>query len=761
MSFASPLFLYGLIAAAGPLIIHLLNRQRYKIVDWAPMEFLLRAVRRRRRNVQLRDLLVLLLRTLAIIFFVLAMARPFWSVTGPNAYQGEPLHAVLVIDNSLSMGYSPLEESRLKILTAKANEFIRDLPAGSDVTVIPMCEQGDSLFAEVYDSKEDASDAVERLEVIDRTSQLDASVTKVERALKLPGTEPIKRIVVFSDMQLNTWENEAAAKELETLGDLQYVAIPLDAETVDTNTAVMSLTLRDGYAEAGKPVLFDAVIRHEGTDERKQVRAVLTVGKDVAEEKFIDLQPGQKKQVSFNYTFEAIEGTPNPMFVPVHLELEKDRLPLDDTRYYVAPVFTRQPVLFVDQYGHFEQPHRNRYGETYPLRMLFANRFVSRSETPTANKGLHSITIEELNVESLKDVRVVVLAGVTSPTPNAVEVLREFVEQGGQVLITAGGRFDPNDWTDIGWLDGKGILPAPLASEPLGAVPRQGEEPPAMFHLNVASLHRDLFNLQLNNQEWESLAGRPIFFKAIRLADDFKPKKAAKKEASPKDENAEGQTRIAGRFDNGEAFAVHKKIGKGNVVFLTTGCYPIWNNLAVAPDGGVLLYDQIMQWLVSQAVPQCNFVEQNQVIMPVSPRDQRMEFDLVAGSNPTAPTSLAVEAVGSEDFAVVARGLDQRDIYSIVPKKEDAHSSNLQPFIFAINGLSGESSLEKITPDKLGSGEKAWIGSNDPISLYGGDSVIHSLWIYLLALALLCLLLEMVLASQFLKTRRRKTEASR
>ena len=99
--FASRAFLAAMVAAAGPLIIHLLNRQRYRTIDWAAMEFLLRAVRRRRRRVQLRDLLLLLLRTLAIVFFVLAMARPIWTTQSGDGYAGQPIHAVLIFDNSL------------------------------------------------------------------------------------------------------------------------------------------------------------------------------------------------------------------------------------------------------------------------------------------------------------------------------------------------------------------------------------------------------------------------------------------------------------------------------------------------------------------------------------------------------------------------------------------------------------------------------------------------------------------------------------
>ena len=77
--FAGTFAIAGLIAAAGPIIIHLLNRRRFRVVEWAAMDFLRQAMQRSRRAVQLRDLLVLVLRCLAVVIFGAALARPFLS----------------------------------------------------------------------------------------------------------------------------------------------------------------------------------------------------------------------------------------------------------------------------------------------------------------------------------------------------------------------------------------------------------------------------------------------------------------------------------------------------------------------------------------------------------------------------------------------------------------------------------------------------------------------------------------------------------
>ena len=54
--------LAGVLCATIPFVIHLLNRRRYRVVEWAAMDFLRQALERNRRILHLRDLLLLLLR---------------------------------------------------------------------------------------------------------------------------------------------------------------------------------------------------------------------------------------------------------------------------------------------------------------------------------------------------------------------------------------------------------------------------------------------------------------------------------------------------------------------------------------------------------------------------------------------------------------------------------------------------------------------------------------------------------------------------
>ena len=158
----------GAIAAAGPLVIHLLNRRRYRVLPWAAMDFLREAINRNRKILQLRDILLLILRTAAVLLFGFALARPFFSHrSSDQVTPGTPLHAILVVDNSMSMAYRQGADTLLDEAKARGRELIEALPEGSRTTVIPLC--GGSTFSrDAYRTKKDAEDALARIEVVDR-----------------------------------------------------------------------------------------------------------------------------------------------------------------------------------------------------------------------------------------------------------------------------------------------------------------------------------------------------------------------------------------------------------------------------------------------------------------------------------------------------------------------------------------------------------------------------------------------------------------
>ena len=812
MSFLSGIFLTALLAAGGPLIIHLLNRRRRRTIHWGPMDFLMEVIKRSRRILHLRDVLLLALRTLVVILFVLAMSRPFWSVGDDAGGSTQPMHAVIVIDNSLSMGYAEIDKTLLSKAQAKAEEFIGELPSGSEISIIPLCSYSRWNTRDVYTTKEDALDAVKRIEVVDRSVPIATGFAQAQKACELASDIRTKRVVFIGDVQQRSWSLDGAETYLKGMPDIQIVQV---APPERTNTWVADFKLLHGIADTDSTAVFRATIRHEGKP-RTGVRVALTIDDTVAAERHVDLIPGHELQLDFHHKFN-VAGTRSdqPLFVPARLSLTPDHLAMDDYRALIVPVVARTPVLFIDQYGRNERPMENMYGETARVRKLLR----SRSRDASGRKQLVrqvQRTIGEITREDLKEARLVVIAGVESPTPEAVVMLREYVEQGGSIFLGAGELFDPARWTALAWLDGAGILPAPLKDVPVGRVPQTNQTHLVSFGLDASSVVGQALYLDTSPQETEKIINTPKFFKAV-VADVAAAKKTISEKESLRikeqrdwldeyDKNQKKwseleavgklsaeqsarrqadrrkadamvprwlswrnplardasefqvdelvsftQPRVLGSYDNGHPFVVEREIGKGRVVMLTSGMWPVWNDLALG--NGVLFLDRIMRSLLVRSLPDRTFGAENEILVPVDAAYQASSFTLKAPGE-KEPRPQGVEALGAQSHGLLLRSIQKRGIYNIrreIAEEEGSDKTQQTEWsmALAVNGPADESELacsgRNDIPDKIGKTSITWIGSEAKISLAGKSYIGHDFWWILMLLTLGCVLLEMVL----------------
>src|SRR5438874_9547760 len=118
----------------------------------------------------------------------------------------QPVHAVIVIDNSLSMAYEALDGSLLDKAKERARELIEKLPAGSRISIVPACGSRDGSSADPFESKERASEALARIEVVDRSASVLLAVNAARRACEA-APELSKRIVLIGDQQQRNWRD--------------------------------------------------------------------------------------------------------------------------------------------------------------------------------------------------------------------------------------------------------------------------------------------------------------------------------------------------------------------------------------------------------------------------------------------------------------------------------------------------------------------------------------------------------------------------
>ena len=205
MSFQNLPWLWATIALiALPVVIHLINQYRHRTVKWAAMMFLLDAKRMTSGMARLRQVLILLARTLAVACLIFAVARPLASGWLGLAAGGAPETVIVVLDRSASMEQQNLTTGMSKRAAAleKLTEFLETTGRGNGTQLV------------LIESTENVAREVDSLEALRALPETAATATTADipgmlhTALEYTTTNQIGRtdVWVCSDLRSNDWD---------------------------------------------------------------------------------------------------------------------------------------------------------------------------------------------------------------------------------------------------------------------------------------------------------------------------------------------------------------------------------------------------------------------------------------------------------------------------------------------------------------------------------------------------------------------------
>jgi len=233
LSFLSQPILWGLFAAAIPVIIHLLNRRRFRTVKWAATSFLLKASRESRGKKKLKHILILACRALAIAALIFAVARPL--VGGfLSSGSGSVGTVVLVLDRSASMETKSGsgEPSHRQSLLNKISKAIKTMGSPRLVLI-------DSASGEIQEVP--SPDAITQLSTTFATdTQADIPTLLLKAADYLEETNPGRsQIWLASDLQRSDWRPN----------DSRWSAVRASIESLPTKTTLVPFTASNKVVE--------------------------------------------------------------------------------------------------------------------------------------------------------------------------------------------------------------------------------------------------------------------------------------------------------------------------------------------------------------------------------------------------------------------------------------------------------------------------------------------------------------------------------
>ena len=469
MSFLHSAILFALVALAIPVIVHLLNRRRVVVVDWAAMQFL-KVSRRARRTVMLEHMLLLAVRILLIACLVLAVALPVLRISCLSRLPAGGTLAslaghtqrdlVIIIDGSDSMlavheGKTAHDEARSWV-----RELVNALPPGDRVAIIQAKERPITVLNRLSADRQELYDRLEQMPPPRGSVDWPRSLEEAQRAFE--GTpDGGREIIILSDGQRQGWADGTTLGQWQSLGRqplprIWVVNVAGQRPATLPNWSVSPITANRTLATVGREVIFrfNLQTRQPNAVPPKKFD-VLVDGKRVGEQSVPrSTEPSIALTVKHSFTTVGSHV--------VSIRIPDDAMPGDNRRDFAIDVLPAIPVLLVDGNAFDTGPARGsdfiRYAiappnhpqPSFAVKAIGINAFASQ------------VLNEPITADPSSTPRVLVLQNIARLNSTQHQAIEQFIANGHGVLVLPGPRTEAAGFNRLGHRAGDGWLPASL-----------------------------------------------------------------------------------------------------------------------------------------------------------------------------------------------------------------------------------------------------------------------------------------------------------
>ncbi len=542
--FANAAFLPGVLAAAIPVAIHLLSRRRARKILFPTLRFLKQTTERTARRRRLDELLLLILRSLAIGLVALALARPILrrgaGLLGPGG-----VTAIIVVDNSLSLSQDAAGRTALARVKEIAAEIIHAFPAGSRYGLWVTCAQREDDPLRGLQAR-DRAEAIAAVQALPPTSGRGDLTRVLQAAVRQLGKEKsgARELYILSDRQARSWESLAEAMRDLDRDPSRRIFVYTPEGSGGANTAVAALTLRARAPLVGEEARLETVLRNYGPREARTTLSLYVNGIFLTRQGFTIPADGLARAV-LRLPFAKAGLTTG------FVQIDADACAPDNHRFFAVKVRSSVRALLVESKLAALPRERAGFYLSAALAPLSDGAILPRRISPPA-----------LVRENLERVEVLFLIETPTFSPEVVSRLKAYVRGGGTLVLMPGEGVSAATWNRLFGAKTDslgGLLPAPLAPpQPLkhaggkGATLEPGEAGHPLIAPFAAAARRSL--------------GRARVFKAFQLAA-----------------GSRSATRTAIGMRGGQPLIVTKRYGGGRVILWTAPPRPGWMTLQARP----------------------------------------------------------------------------------------------------------------------------------------------------------------------------------
>lgn len=381
MRFLYPNMLWGLFALLIPILIHLFNFRRHKLVYFSNTAVLRSIQQENAKTRKLKYLVTLLLRCLFIAALVLAFAFPYHPEKQLNVNIENNLVGVY-IDNSMSMKGQSQRTTLIEDARQSARDLVHKLNPSNRYLLMTNSFE---IQNEYPMNQEEMLDQLDRMNPDGAPAPMGEVVDRFEMLAKQHGFET-STLFVYSDFQSNTFDLSAAKADTA----MQVVVVPMPPE-FKTNLYVDSVWLASPVVQPGLTNDLNVRIVNQGDKEVKGLPVTFTMNGAMAASTTVDLEKNGTQDIVMQF---VVEGSGDQR---CSVSLNDHPIIFDDTYDFVLGV---RPSLSVIELGSeatscallFDDDEQFRYTLMEPSRFdldqLSKAQFIIVNENTNLNETL-------------------------------------------------------------------------------------------------------------------------------------------------------------------------------------------------------------------------------------------------------------------------------------------------------------------------------------------------------------------------------------
>jgi len=623
----------ALLTGLIPVVIHLLNRRRYRRIPWAAMSFLLTANRRSAKRVRLEQLLLMLARIAVVVLLGLAVARPYVPASAVLPGSSSRVHRIVLVDNSLSMNAVGTDGwTRFTEAQQCATRLVDSFPPADSVSLVTLAAPAEAVIAHAAYDRRFVRETLAAIRPTQRATDTVGALSAARDILQASDAAAGNRaLYLISDFPEDVWDAESPLNPTEALRATRQLADALSDPSVDLNLirvnagsveniAVTRLTPASPLIGLNVPVRIDVEVTNFGDSTvRNASLQIRRDGQTIRREQLPRVEPGASvvTSVSTEFTATGVHALEARVTTATQNTLQDD-----DVRYLSLEVRESAAVLLVDgrpgiklldgQAGFLA----TALAPNHPASL----RRPSAAESRSASTNLVSpkvITESELEGEALPAYDVIALCNVGRLSAKQWAQLERFTFAGGGLLIFLGDLVGADYYNRYGYAEGAGLLPGKIG-RPIdltispNTLERLGENTIGAAGATEFKLDRQVHPIVAE------FAAHPTSGLFLARVERYVP-------IEPDPNRAE----VVLRYGNDAPALLASAFGKGRVLLWTTTANMDWTNLPAKGDYVAVMLNAV-SFLVRTHGKHRNVLVGQSVIEPLTPAESSMSHSITA-----------------------------------------------------------------------------------------------------------------------------------